>query len=256
MAVIPMIRTDAALTYKWTKKTGPAVYSLSNDAVANPDLTNLLLGTYEFQLETTDAQGAKTQDVVAVYSSATMLPVRLSYFKGSAATGATKLVWATAQEQDNDHFAIERSVDGKFFNTIGVVPAGGNSMIQQTYAYTDQQEFGGAWYYRLKLVNTSGKTTMYSPVVRVENNRTKARLEYFPNPVQDNISVLINDEHKGLLQLRLLGMDGKVMIQKQWMKKEEFITTVMDVKQLVAGIYLLEVTIGDQLREIRKVVKN
>jgi hypothetical protein len=68
--------------------------------------------------------------------------------------------------------------------------------------------------------------------------------------------VLINDEHKGTLQLRLISMDGKVMIQKQWMKKEELITTVMDVKQLVAGIYLLEVTIGDQLREIRKVVKN
>jgi len=245
----------AALTYKWTKKTGPAVFSLSNDAVANPDLTNLLLGTYEFQLETTDAQGAKTQDVVAVYSSATMLPNRLTYFKGNATAGTPKLLWGTSQEQDNDHFDIERSADGKSFTVIGVVAAGGNSMLQQTYSYTDQQGYGGTLYYRLKLVNTSGKTTMYSPVVRIESNRSKAKLEYFPNPVQDNISVLINDEHKGLLQLRLISMDGKVLIQKQWMKKEELITTVMDVKRLVAGIYLLEVTIGDQLREIRKVVK-
>lgn len=245
----------SALTYKWTKVAGPAVFSLSNDAVANPDLTNLLLGTYEFQLETTDAQGAKTQDMVAVYSTAMTLPTRLAWFKGNAQTGAIKLAWATAQEEDNHHFDIERSADGKYFTTLGVVPAAGNSSFEQNYSYTDQQSYGGAWYYRLKLVNANGKTTMYSAIVRVENNRSKATLEYFPNPVQDNISVLVNDEHKGLLQLRLISMDGRVMQQKQWMKKEELITTVMDVKQLVPGIYLLEVTIGDQLREIRKIVK-
>nr|WP_315820852.1 hypothetical protein [Paraflavitalea speifideiaquila] len=55
------------MTYKWTQIGGPAVYTLSSDAVANPDLTNLLVGTYQFQLETTDDKGAKTQDLVSVF---------------------------------------------------------------------------------------------------------------------------------------------------------------------------------------------
>lgn len=244
-----------ALTYKWTKVTGPAVFTFSNDAVANPDVTNLLVGTYEFKLETTDANGAKTQDVVFVNSSASALPTRLSYFKGNTNTGVTKLSWATTQEEGNDHFEIESSGDGKAFTAIGSVQGAGNSMFEQTYSYTDLQARNGVWYYRLKLVNTNGKTTLYSPVVRIANNQAKVRLEYFPNPVHDNVTVMVNDEQKGLLQIRLISMDGRVMQQKQWMKKEETITSVLDVKHLMPGIYLMEVTVGDQLREIRKIIK-
>ncbi|WP_315820851.1 T9SS type A sorting domain-containing protein [Paraflavitalea speifideaquila] len=183
------------------------------------------------------------------------MSTKLTWFKGSAQSGQTRLVWATAQEEDNDHFDIERSADGKNFTAVGTVQAAGNSLQQQQYSFTDAQEYGGVWYYRLKLVNASGKTTQYSTVVRVENNRAAAKFGYFPNPVQDQLTVLINDNHKGLLQLRLLSMDGRIILQKQWMKKEELITTVMDVKQLLPGIYLVEVTIGNQLREIRKIIK-
>jgi poly(3-hydroxybutyrate) depolymerase len=245
----------SALTFKWTRIGGPAVYTLSSDAVANPDVTNLLVGTYQFQLETTDDKGAKTQDLVSVYSSAMALSTKLNWFKGSAQSGQTRLLWATSQEEDNDHFDIERSADGKNFTAIGSVQAAGNSLLQQQYSFTDVQEFGAGRYYRLKLVNASGKTTQYSTIVRIEHNRADTRFGYFPNPVQEQLTVQINDNHKGLLQLRLLSMDGRVVLQKQWMKKEELITTVMDVKQLLPGVYLVEVTIGNQLREIRKIIK-
>ncbi len=245
----------STLTYKWTRVAGPAVYSLSNDAVANPDLSNLLIGNYQFQLETTDAQGARTTDIVTVSSSSAVLPTTLAYFKGNAATGVSRLTWATAQEENNNRFEVERSYDGKSFVIIGAVQSAGNSTMQQTYAYTDPQEIRGTLYYRLRLVNTDGKTIMYSPVVPVTGNRAKARLEYFPNPVKDNITVLVSDNQRGLLQIRLIGMDGKMIQQKQWMKKEESITAVMDAARLLPGIYLMEVTISDQLREIRKIVK-
>lgn len=245
----------SVLTYKWTRLSGPAMYTLSNDAVANPDLSNLLVGTYQFQLETTDALGAKTQDIVSISSSAATLPITLAWFKGSATTGVAKLTWATVQEDGNERFDVERSTDGKSFSTIGIVQSTGNSMQQQTYSYTDPQEYSGTRYYRLKLVNANGKTIMYSSVVPVVSNRSKARLEYFPNPVQDNITLLVNDSQKGLLQVRLISMDGRTMQQKQWMKKEESITAVIEAARLMPGIYLMEVTIGDQLREIRKIVK-
>jgi predicted esterase len=245
----------ATLTYKWTRVSGPAVYSLSNDAVANPDLSNLLVGTYQFQLETTDAQGARTTDVVSVSSSSSALPTTLAYFKGNAATGVAKLTWATAQEENNNRFEVERSSDGKSFAVVGVVQSAGNSSMQQTYTYTDPQEVRGTLYYRLRLVNIDGKTIMYSLVVPVTSNRAKVRLEYFPNPVKESITVLVSDSQRGMLQIRLIGMDGKMIQQKQWMKKEESITAIMDAARLLPGIYLMEVTVGDQLREIRKIVK-
>lgn len=241
--------------YKWTKLSGPAVYSLSNDAVANPDLSNLLIGTYQFQLETTDNLGAKTHGIVTVNSAASTLPTTLAYFKGSATGSVARLTWATQQEENNDRFEVERSNDGKYFAVVGVVQSAGKSLTQQTYSFTDPQEVRGTQYYRLRLVNTNGRTIMYSPILPITSHHAKARLEYFPNPVKDNITVMVNDHQRGLLQIRLLGMDGKVVQQKQWMKKEESMTAVLDAARLLPGIYLMEVTVGDQLREIRKMVK-
>lgn len=243
------------LTYKWTRVGGPAVYTLSSDAVANPDLTNLLVGTYQFQLETTDAMGAKTQDLVTVNSMATMLPTTLSYFKGRRGQGANYLEWATAQEADNDHFVVERSADGQQFTSIGQVKAAGNSLLPQSYSFTDAQASTGAWYYRLKLLNTSGKTLQHSSLVRIDSKQYPARLHYFPNPAKDQLTIQVSDDQKGLLRIRLMAMDGRVVQQKQWMKQETYSSTDIHVKQLLPGIYLLEVTIGDQLREIRKVIK-
>ena len=131
----------------------------------------------------------------------------------------------------------------------------GSSSLQKTYSFTDPQVHSGSWYYRLKLVHVNGKTSQYSAVVRVESNPGKASLEYFPNPARKNITVMVNDKQKGSLQIRLIAMDGKVMMQKQWMKKEETITAVLDVQQLTRGIYLMEVSVGDQMREIRKIIK-
>lgn len=243
------------VSYKWSKLTGPALITFSNDAIANPDVTNLLVGTYQLQLETTDAQGAKTTDIVSVNSSATVLPTVLSFFKGTAGNGNTLLTWATTQEEDNDHFEIERSQDGKQFSTIGSVRGAGRSSTQQPYSYTDQQPAVVTQYYRLKLVNAQGATMQYSPVVKIAATRQATLLDLYPNPVKDQLTIQLNSNGKGKLQVRLLSLDGRLIRQQQQYRKEGLSTMQVETKSLTAGIYLLEVTMGDQLQEIRKFVK-
>jgi hypothetical protein len=53
----------------------------------------------------------------------------------------------------------------------------------------------------------------------------------------------------------MIGMDGRVLLQKQWMKQQDAMTTVVDVSELMRGMYLMEVTVGDALKEVRKVMK-
>ena len=238
----------STLTYKWSKVSGPTVFMLSNDAIANPDLSNLLVGTYQFQLETTDAQGAKSTDVVTVNSSALTMPTLLSWFKGNN-------TWATAQEDDNDHFDIERSNDGKQFTTIGSVRGAGTSLLPQNYSYTDGNRDHTTQYYRLKLVNARGTTTQYSPLVKIQDNGTINRLAHYPNPVKGQLTLSVNDQHRGLLQVKLIGLEGRVIQQQQWNKTDEQVIVKMGVAHLKPGIYLMEVTIGDQLREVRKFIK-
>ncbi|MDF2187624.1 T9SS type A sorting domain-containing protein [Paraflavitalea sp. CAU 1676] len=245
----------ATLTYKWTKVSGPAMYTFSNSTVANPDITNLLIGTYQFQLETTDAGGAKSTDIVTVNSSAMTMPTQLSWFKGNNQKGTTTLTWSTAQEDDNDHFEIERSSDGQQFTTIGTVKGAGNSLYANNYSFIDATEHPATQYYRLKLVNSQGKTTHYSSLVKITGNRLISRLAYYPNPVKDQLTIEINDSNKGILQIKWISLEGRIVQQQQWNKQEEQLIIKLPAKTMNPGIYLLEVTIGGKLREIRKIVK-
>jgi hypothetical protein len=58
--------TDGTITsYSWTKISG-GTYTISNSGIANPVLTNLVEGTYVFQLQVTDNNGATGTDTVQI----------------------------------------------------------------------------------------------------------------------------------------------------------------------------------------------
>ena len=238
-------------TYQWRKVTGPALYTITGANTARPALSNLLIGVYEFELETTDNSGARSTDRVFVNASSMVLPVKLVYFKGTRTKQATQLVWATQNEEGIEQYEVESSDDGQHFQTIKKISAPNNGNSQNQYSYSDPQ---GSTYYRLKTTGRKNRIT-YSSIIRIESSSDNLSLEYFPNPVQHNLSVLITDQEKGLVQIRLLSLDGKKIKQQQGMKQQEVYTSSLDMRLLNSGVYLMEVIIGNKRREIRKVVK-
>lgn len=58
--------TNGPLTYKWTKKSGPATFTLTNDTQATASLSGLIEGTYVFELRVTDATAAFDFDNVNI----------------------------------------------------------------------------------------------------------------------------------------------------------------------------------------------
>jgi phage tail protein X len=60
-------RQGAALTYLWTKATGPAQYSISDTKAVTPVITGLVAGTYSFKLTVTNTAGLSATDTVKVF---------------------------------------------------------------------------------------------------------------------------------------------------------------------------------------------
>lgn len=53
-------------TYNWSKLSGPSQFTLSNNSIADPTLSNLVVGVYTFRLTATDNNGGSSTDDVVI----------------------------------------------------------------------------------------------------------------------------------------------------------------------------------------------
>lgn len=242
-------------SYTWTKIAGPNSYTLSSNTDVSPVLSNLQIGTYAFQLRTTDNMGAVSFDTVIIYSVGAELPVTLQYFKGHAGSKGNRLEWATATEYQNDRFEIERSIDGDQFVTIGAVKGSEQSTALRTYHFIDELPPPGVVYYRLRQVGMDGKATYLETITVSTHTIGTGNLSYYPNPVHDYLTVQLTGKEHGTARIVLYSHDGRIVQQKQVVKQQHTLTTGLDMRTITKGIYLLEVIIDDRLKAVRKVVK-
>lgn len=108
-------------------------------------------------------------------SSINVLPVKWLSFNAVAGDGDVELQWATASEQFNDYFEVQRSSDGISFTEIGSVYSkatnAGNSSKELHYDFTDGQPLDGTSYYRLKQTDINGDFE-YSETIPVQLDYT------------------------------------------------------------------------------------
>lgn len=118
-----------------------------------------------------------------------VLPVTLLGFQATPGNDGVMLDWATASENNNSHFTIERSHDAIAFQPLREVASkgiNGNSGVRLDYTSLDAAPLPGVSYYRLKQTDLNGKF-IYSKTVKVDLN-TKSSLTAYPNPARNSIS--------------------------------------------------------------------
>ncbi len=133
--------------------------------------------------------------------SAGTLPVTLTEFAAEATAQGVQLNWATASEQDNDHFMVDRSLDGIEYGPVLQVAGAGNSTQVIRYEAFDPQPVHGLAYHRLRQVDTNGHSTIY-PAMPVAARRNVLPLQPWPNPAEGNTVRLGDDALQGVLEVR------------------------------------------------------
>jgi hypothetical protein len=122
------------------------------------------------------------------------------------------------------------------------------------YTYTDQQVSQKLSYYRLIQIDKDG-SSKYSDVVMINNRQGKWNIETYPNPVRDELLIHIDIRENGSMNLRLVNQQGQVMRSMNLQKHADQVNEQMNLKGIAAGIYFLEVRLGDSMKEVRKVIK-
>ncbi|MCA8830900.1 T9SS type A sorting domain-containing protein [Hymenobacter pini] len=188
------------------------------------------------------ALGCTRGDAVS-FRDALPLPVKLVRFTAAATSGATRLSWVTASEQDADYFEVERSTTATQWQPVTRVPAA-NAAAGKSYSVLDARPASGTVYYRLAMHDRSGDVA-YSSVQLVT---ASPELQVYPNPATTSLNVQVPaTEMTTVLELR----DARGRLVRQQQLAQGITNTELPTADLPGGMYLLRVQQGAAARTTR-----
>ena len=172
------------------------------------------------------------------------LPVSLLSFEGKRTNGSSVLNWATSSEQNNSHFIVERSKDGKSFSALSSAinskGMNGNSNVKLDYTHTDDVPMKGHNYYRLRQVDIDGHYS-YSGTVDVYFG-TETFVTMYPNPVNTELTVDITTPESSRAQVKIMDATGRVVRTVEMSLQAGSNSTKIDMQSLTDGMYMVSVS--------------
>jgi hypothetical protein len=183
------------------------------------------------------------------------LPVEFLEFNATCIKAQVQLMWSTATEINNSHFAIERSADGNSFETIGSVEGSGNSNSILFYEFTDISPLtSNVSYYRLRQVDFDG-TTAYSMIKAVKTPSNQLTVaEIYPMPAGETVNVNLNNVRSGTWKVEIFDLSGRVLFQETHSLASGMQTLQVTTANLPQGTYLLSIR-NDSENHSLKLVK-
>ena len=203
------------------------------------------VGTAIFTYTATDDSGAGSNNT-ATYTMPIgnrPLPVELVSFGAKVVRAVdVQLLWRTASELNNDHFEVQRSADGRAFETFARVAGQGTSTTATNYAHTDAgigSRTSGPLYYRLRQVDRDG-TSSFSLVETVRFDKAPAgppAISLFPNPTTTATTTLdLGLLPIGSYQVRVLDAVGRQVLATTG---DGGTTVPLDLRTAANGTYLV-----------------
>lgn len=185
----------------------------------------------------------------------TILPVEWAGISGQNVQEGIQVDWATAQEVNASHFAVQHSPDGIAFEEIGSVNATGNSTVLQNYSFVDMEPKEGTNFYRVVEVDQEGKRSA-SDVVSVEYSldATFAWTTIAPNPVESIARVGYSVPEDAVLSLVVFDLKGSVHAQREIQAIRGTNSEELDLSGLPSGMYIVRL-LGNQGRLDKKIIK-
>ena len=172
-----------------------------------------------------------------------VLPLYLLSFKGTINKNTAQLQWVTQDESGTRQFIVQRSSNGRDFDSIGTVTAKGGS-ARSSYGFNDAGLYELSQpvvYYRLKIMDADGKYS-YSSIVQLTLTGSKGIITIHPNPVVADAIVEITATVNENAGWQLVDNTGKTVMYSNVLLKKGTNVININSSKLPAGIYYLKVT--------------
>ena len=170
-----------------------------------------------------------------------VLPVELAKFNVKKTEQSVMLSWATASEKNNDHFDIQKSINGTQFQTIGQVKGSGTNLSGAIYNFEDKNPSVGIAYYRLKQVDIDGKYA-YTAVRSILFGKSK--ITVFSSIAKEKISLTVSDDQ--IVPYDIINLNGQTVLAGKAIGQH-----TIDISTLHSGMYFIRTEGGEVTRFVK-----
>ncbi len=193
--------------------------------------------------------GYSIADLGSCYFPLIVLDENKVKLSGKYGSGHTDLKWDVNNNTNVNYFEIQRSDDGINFETVGQLSVKNSTKGDESYAYSDPQSgFGKPVYYRIRQVMNNG-ARIYSNVLRINfNSKINLISKPKPNPFVSYIDVSVQLKAASVITARLSDQSGRLVYSHNFGGQVgENKLTLDNVGNLRSGIYILELTVDDEI---------
>ena len=170
-----------------------------------------------------------------------ILPITLLSFDGTDRKEDVFLTWKTANELDNKGFYVQRSNDGKFFESIAFIEGKGTTNSLTKYEFVDTENWSGTVYYRLLQIDNNGSSSTTKTISFVRN-KIPTSFVLYPNPNQAGGELNLRGitDKLSIKSLQVISITGQQILVNPNLKTT-FEGIAIDLPQTISkGIYIIQ----------------
>ena len=177
------------------------------------------------------------------------LPVDIIAFSGKLNGNNLVLNWEVGSEINLKEYNVERSFNGSSFTKIATQEASG--LYQYSFNEPTENIRGRRVYYRIKKVDKDGKFS-FSDVFTI-HIPLNTKFTVYPNPVQNNLSIRLNENSNKSMMLQITDLAGKVLLSKNVVTMNGLIN--VNTSNINNGTYFVRLMLNDEILTAKVVVE-
>ena len=171
--------------------------------------------------------------------AALTVPVRWIDFVAHYENGGNVLLnWSATNEITDDHYDVERSIDGINFTHIGAVDAAKSAASSSSYSFEDVSAPAGKVYYRIKQVDVNGQYIFSKVIAVTTDSRTNLWHTFYAGT---SVKVVMQ-ANMDKVNIAIHDASGKLLTQQSASNTTVGQQIEIPTNGFAKGLYLISVT--------------
>lgn len=229
---------SSSSVYTWSTPNGNILTNPNS-----PSITVTSAGMYIVRQQLMAGCSTYAQDTVYITydPNCTVLDLNKIDFSVDQKSNHSLINWTSHQNTAVTYYEVEKSTDGKLFQSIGKVENANSELPVKAYTYEDAatNDFNIV-YYRLKITSASG--VYYTRTISIRNKSTK-KVSVYPNPVINIAQLEVNSEKSEKALISVYNSAGeKVHLNHYSLSIGQNIISINKAANWQQGVYLIRVS--------------